>query len=115
MGDRCACRSGTSAETIRLRPCAAVRRVSFTKVAVACLENFISGSTNQPLDDAYDLPGAPAANGGSPDKASTPFRAGSAGARSKDARIRRDRARLLSGSTPKGCYPSAEEGKSVNS
>ena len=32
----------------------------------------------------------PGANVGSPDKASTPFRAGSAGARRKDARIRKD-------------------------
>jgi hypothetical protein len=41
-----------------LRPCAAVRRISFTKVAVAWLEIFTSGSANQPHDDAHDLPEA---------------------------------------------------------
>jgi hypothetical protein len=35
---------------------AGVRRVSFTKVAVACLEVFTPGSANQPLDDAPDRP-----------------------------------------------------------
>lgn len=43
---------------MRLPPCASVRRVSFTKVAVACLEIFTSGSANQPLDDAHDRPEA---------------------------------------------------------
>lgn len=43
---------------MRLRPCAGVRRVSITKVAVACLEIFTSGSADQPPDDAQDLPEA---------------------------------------------------------
>jgi len=38
---------------MRLRPFA---RSTFAKVAVACLEIFPSGSANQPLDDAHDLP-----------------------------------------------------------
>jgi hypothetical protein len=33
--------------------------VSFTKVAVACLEIFTSGSASQPLDDAHNLPEIP--------------------------------------------------------
>jgi hypothetical protein len=40
---------------MRLRPHAGVRRVSFTKVAVICLEIFTSGPANQPLDHAHDL------------------------------------------------------------
>jgi hypothetical protein len=33
--------------------------VSFTKVAVAWLESFTSGSANHPLDDAHNLPDVP--------------------------------------------------------
>ena len=33
--------------------------VSFTKVAVACLESFTSGSADHPLDDAHNLPEVP--------------------------------------------------------
>ena len=45
-------------QMIRLQPCAGVRRVSFVKAAAACLEILMSESANQPLDDAYDPPGA---------------------------------------------------------
>ena len=47
-----------SVKTMCLRPCAGVRRPSFTKVTRACLEIFTSGPVNQPLDDTHDLPEA---------------------------------------------------------
>lgn len=68
------------------------------------LETSCPGRPISHLTTRVICPG-PAANGGSPDKASTPFRAGSARARSKDARIRRDGRVWRAGSEP--CAPPA--------